>query len=101
MAAPLISAQLPISTGRHVGLALVYSATATQSKRVEDYGKDEPATKDLEKKWNGRIIHTFGDSFTEVEEKLIETRGAWWGEENVKSARRQQTMTDFRKVHAD
>lgn len=94
----LLSLGLPVSTGRHVGLALVYSATATQRQRVENYGKDKPVTGQYEGRWNGRIIHTIGDKFWEVEEKLAETRGQWWGEANLAFAKKQQIVTDTRIV---
>ncbi|KAF2790404.1 NAD(P)-binding protein [Melanomma pulvis-pyrius CBS 109.77] len=92
----LSSSGLPVSTGRHVGLALVYSATAMQRQRVENYGKDEPVTEQYEGRWNGRIIHTIGDTFWEVEEKLAETKGQWWGEANLAFAKKQQIVTDAR-----
>ncbi|KAI1208433.1 short chain dehydrogenase reductase [Annulohypoxylon truncatum] len=95
LAAPIMATGLPVSTARHVGLAVVYSATASQSRRVEDYGKDSEAT-DSGGRWNGRVIHTISDTFTEVEEMLIQTRPQWWGERNIELARKQQTATDLR-----
>ncbi|XXH02095.1 hypothetical protein Hte_008461 [Hypoxylon texense] len=95
MLAPIIAAQLPVSTGKHVGLAIAYSATARQSRRVEDYGKDGTAA-DVAGRWNGRVIHTLGDTFTEVEEALVQTRPQWWGQRNTELALAQQRVTDIR-----
>ena len=89
---------ISVSTAKHVGLAIVYSATAMQKKRVEDYGKDKPAEEGYEARWNGKIIHTIGDEFWEVEEGLVETRGRWWGEVNEERAGRQRVVTDQRNV---
>ncbi|KAF2653244.1 NAD(P)-binding protein [Lophiostoma macrostomum CBS 122681] len=89
---------LPIATTRHVGLALVYSATATQNRRVEDYGKDKPVPEDFEERWNGRVIHAIGEEYWEVEEKLAETRGVWWGEKNLKLTEKQRVVSDLREV---
>ncbi|KAF2120749.1 short chain dehydrogenase reductase [Lophiotrema nucula] len=94
----LVQLGLPVSTGRHVGLALVYSATATQSERVEDYGKDKPVSEDYRERWNGRIIHTIGDEFWEVEQKLVETRALWWGKGNLDLTMKQRIITDPRPI---
>lgn len=97
LAEPLVRARLPVSDGRHVGLAIVYSATAKQGSRVEDYGKDESVgSADWQERWNGRVIVTMGDAFVEVEERLIGTRGDWWGERNLELTKEQQKVTDFR-----
>jgi hypothetical protein len=50
LSAPLLEAKLPISSPRHVGLAIVYSATATQKRRVENYGKDEETEHSFEER---------------------------------------------------
>jgi hypothetical protein len=73
----------------------VYSATARQASRVEDYGRDEPL-KDQTERWNGRVILTLGDTYTEVEEPLIATRKQWVGENFEKLTIQQQKTTDFR-----
>ncbi|KAI0179449.1 short chain dehydrogenase reductase [Hypoxylon sp. FL1284] len=96
LAAPLVAAGLPVSTGRHVGLAVAYSATARQARRVEDYGRDEPEKAGAEAPWNGRVVHTLGDTYTEVEEALVRTRPRWWGQRNEELARAQQRATDMR-----
>ena len=86
----------PISTAHTVALALVYSATATEPRRVEDYGKDKPEEKEVERRWNGRVIVVLGDQYTEVEEKYADLRSVWLGEENAKLFRSQQAATDGR-----
>ncbi|KAJ4021178.1 hypothetical protein NW752_004185 [Fusarium irregulare] len=96
LAKPLMAAGLPVSSAEFVGRALVYSATAQQNKRVEDYGKDAPTT-DGKGSWNGRTILTLGDRYTEVEEPHAELRRYWLGWENTTLTRAQQAATDFRK----
>ncbi|KAI0889181.1 short chain dehydrogenase reductase [Annulohypoxylon maeteangense] len=100
LVAPILASGLPVSTARHAGLAIVYSATAKQSRRVEDYGKDSEDT-DSGGRWNGRVIHTISDTFTEVEDMLIQTRPQWWGKRNVELVRKQQTTTDTRDTMKD
>lgn len=95
---PIRAASLPVSTARHVGLALVYSAVARQSARVENYAGERLLENGKEEKWNGRVIVTLGDTWTEVEEQLVQLRPKWWGEENEKLTVDQQKMTDFRFV---
>lgn len=89
-----MAAGLPVSSAYVVGLAVVYSAVAQQKQKVESYGKDsdEPVTG----KWNGRTILTLGDSYTELEEPLAKLRPQWFGEDNTRLTRMQQTATDFR-----
>lgn len=89
-----------------VGLAVVYSAIATQEHRVEDYGKDVAGKgegegeKEGEKaRWNGRTILTLGDAYTEVEEVYAHLRPRWMGEENARLTRLQQAATDFREMN--
>lgn len=96
LAKPLMAAGLPVSSAEFVGRALVYSATAQQNKRVEDYGKDAPTT-DGKGSWNGRTILTLGDRYTEVEEPHAELRRYWLGWENTTLTRAQQAATDFRQ----
>ncbi|KAI0407188.1 hypothetical protein F4802DRAFT_554459 [Xylaria palmicola] len=97
LAAPLIAAGLPVSSAEFVGRALVYSATAKQTNRAENYGKDSPAT-DGPSRWNGRCILTLGDTYTELEEPQATLRPFWLGWENTRLTRAQQTATDFRQV---
>jgi len=94
----LVNLGLPVSTGRHVGLALVYSATATQHTRVENYGKDKPLEQGYEGKWNGRVIHTIGNQYFEVEEELAKSRETWWGKDNLELAMQQRIITDVREI---
>lgn len=91
-----MAAGLPVSTAHFVGLAIAYSATATQTSHVEPYGKD----RDIggAGKWNGRVILTLGDTYTEIEEPIARLRPQWFGEENTILTRKQQAATDFRPV---
>jgi hypothetical protein len=95
---PIMKAGLPISDAHFVGLALVYSATATQKRRVEAYGKDQESENGKEGRWNGRVILTMGDQYTELEERISDLRQSWFGKENLASTRMQQASTDFRPV---
>lgn len=89
-----------------VGLAIAYSATATQEHRVEDYGRDVPGKgtgegtgegiEQAKARWNGRTIFTLGDGYTEVEEPYALLKPEWMGKENARLTRLQQAATDFR-----
>ncbi|KAK0719005.1 hypothetical protein B0T21DRAFT_338959 [Apiosordaria backusii] len=99
---------LPIKTADEVALALVFSATATQKRKVDVYGKEKDSdifsTNEEDRKWNGRVILTAGTSpmkYTEVEEGLADLRGWWLGRENVKMVRMQQAVGDFRPFEVD
>ena len=94
LAQPLLAAGLPVSSADMVGLAIVYSAVAHQTRRVAEYGKD--TEEGGSGKWNGRVILTLGDRYTELEESIASTRDAWFGKENNTLTRAQQTATDFR-----
>jgi NAD(P)-dependent dehydrogenase (short-subunit alcohol dehydrogenase family) len=95
LAAPIMAAGAPVSTARHVALAVVYSATASQSHSVESYGNDGP--KQLGPgRWNGRVILTLGDKWTELEEPLAERRVEWFGAWNTEKTVLQQKLTDMR-----
>lgn len=74
----LVAEGLPISTADHVGLALVYSAIAKQSRHVEEYGQQQNEAEDGdESRWNGRVILTSGETYMEVEGPLAESRPVW------------------------
>ena len=92
----MIAAGLPVSSAYFVGLAVVFSAVATQSRQVEAYGKDERA--EIHGRWNGRSILTLGDTYTELEEPIASLRPQWFGKENTELTRAQQTATDFREA---
>ncbi|PYI24531.1 putative short chain dehydrogenase/ reductase [Aspergillus violaceofuscus CBS 115571] len=95
LAAPIMAAGAPVSTARHVALAVVYSATASQPHSVESYGNDGP--KQLGPgRWNGRVILTLGDKWTELEEPLAERRIDWFGAWNTEKTALQQKLTDMR-----
>ncbi|KAF1829170.1 NAD(P)-binding protein [Decorospora gaudefroyi] len=97
LAAPIIAAGLPVSTAEHVGRALVYAATARQPRRVAVYGKERAGEQYTGgERWNGRIILTLGDTYTELEEPLSDLRPWWFGRENERLTSLQQAATDSR-----
>ncbi|CAG8952970.1 hypothetical protein HYFRA_00003160 [Hymenoscyphus fraxineus] len=98
LAAPIQAAGAPISSAFHAGLAIVYSATAQQKKEVELYGKDDPARTLTPGRWNGRVILTLGDHWTELEEPVASLRPQWMGEYNTEKTSWQQKLTDMREL---
>ncbi|KAI2463951.1 NAD(P)-binding protein [Annulohypoxylon bovei var. microspora] len=101
LAAPIVAMGLPTSEASFVGRALVYAATAKQDRRVEVYGKE--SSDDLwlggdQERWNGRVILTLGDTYTELESSIADLRPYWFGQENLRLTRAQQAATDFRHV---
>ena len=101
LADPIIAAGLPVSSAHFVGLALVYSATAQETRQVEAYGRDKDSEMGRKARWNGRVILTLGDRYTEIEGPVASLRGQWFGEENTRMTRMQQAATDFRKgIHS-
>ncbi|KAJ0165188.1 Short-chain dehydrogenase reductase 3c [Colletotrichum tanaceti] len=96
LAAPIIQAGAPVSSAFHVGLAVVFSATATQDRQVEAYGRDDPAEVQSSGRWNGRVIVTLGDRWTEVEEPTASLRSRWFGEWPTEMTAFQQKLTDNR-----
>lgn len=96
LAAPIMAQGLPVSSAHFVGLALVHSATASQSRRVEVYGKETEVQKWTTERWNGRVILTLGETYTELEEPIADLRSFWFGRENLELTRKQQAATDFR-----
>ena len=96
LAAPIMAAGAPVSSAMHVGLAVVYSAVATQDHQVEAYGRDAPESINSPGRWNGRIILTLGETWTELEEPIAKLRTQWFGEYNTKMTAFQQTLTDTR-----
>ncbi|RYP59904.1 hypothetical protein DL769_008346 [Monosporascus sp. CRB-8-3] len=93
---PMVENGVVLSMSESVGLALVYSATAHQSRAVEAYGKDQETDLWRGGRWHGRCILTLGDTFTEIEEPLADLKPFWFGRENVQLTRIQQAATDFR-----
>ena len=91
-----MAAGLPVSTSEHVGLAVAYSAVATENRKVEPYGKDNAEIMRQKGRWNGRVILCLGDSYTELEQPIADLRGQWFGEKNMNLTRMQQAATDFR-----
>jgi len=100
LARPIMSAGLPVSSSHFVGLALVYSAFAKEQRQVEAYGKDKDGDIVREARWNGRCILTMGDRYTELEEPIANTKELWFGKENTRLTRLQQTTTDLREAVA-
>lgn len=98
LARPIIAAGLSVSTSEFVALAVAYSAVAQESRKVQGYGKDGGEWIQRPGRWNGRTILTLGDNFTELEEKLSESRSFWFGHENLEKTKMQQAATDFRDV---
>ncbi|KAI9739469.1 MAG: Short-chain dehydrogenase/reductase prx4 [Claussenomyces sp. TS43310] len=96
LATPLMAAGLPVSNAHFVGLAVVYSAVAHQTRTVEPYGKD--SDDEVAGKWNGRVIMTLGETYTELEEPIARLRPQWFGEQNTILTRKQQAATDFRHM---
>ncbi len=93
---PIKQFRLPLSSARHVGLALVYSAIAKENRKVEVYGKEENEQLNKVGRWNGRVILALGDTWTELEEPLADLKPQWFGEVNTALTKKQQAMTDFR-----
>ncbi|KAI9651900.1 MAG: hypothetical protein M1831_007522, partial [Alyxoria varia] len=96
------SKDMPVSPAHCVALAALFSATATESRRVELYGAEavEAFDKGPEAllrtgRWNGRVLFTMGDTYTEVEEDLTDMRVEWFGRTNLLEQRRQQELTEF------
>lgn len=96
LAQPIIAAGLPVSSAHFVGLALAYSATANEARRVEAYGKEKEDENERAGRWNGRVILTLGDHYTELEEPISRLRPEWFGKYNLEMTRMQQAATDFR-----
>ena len=92
LAEMLTAAGIPVSTPRFVALAIVFSATARQEDRVEDYGKDKPGTG--AGKWNGRTIFTLGEEYTELEEGISRLKPQWLGKKNTAVMETQQALSD-------
>ncbi|KAJ5408658.1 short chain dehydrogenase/reductase family oxidoreductase [Penicillium cosmopolitanum] len=95
LAAPILAAGAPVSMAQHVAVAVVYSATASQEHSVESYGNDGPEQLGPGR-WNGRVILTLGDKWTELEEPLAERRAGWFGAWNTEMTALQQKLTDMR-----
>ena len=92
----LTRAGLPLSTPYDIALALVFSATAKQRRRVTAYGKERENENDPGERWNGRVLFVSGNKYTEVEEQIAELRGQWLGREQDELLKRQQMLTDTR-----
>ena len=96
LAAPIIAAGLPVSNAHFVGLAVVYSAVATEKTKVDRYGKDTIEWTRSPGRWNGRTILTLGERYTELEGYFADSKERWFGAENLQQTKLQQAVTDFR-----
>ncbi|KAI8931176.1 hypothetical protein NX059_011528 [Plenodomus lindquistii] len=96
LAVPIKTAGGPISSAYHVGLAIAYSATARQQRAVELYGRDDASKAASPGRWNGRVIMTLGDRWTELEEPIASLRPNWFGQYNADMTAFQQRLTDMR-----
>lgn len=77
----------------------MYSATAKQSRRVEEYGQPKnDAEKNYESRWNGRVIVTSGERYMEVEESLAEARPMWLREESDTISRIDTVAANFART---
>lgn len=95
-AVPLIKGGIGINSAESIGLALVYSAVASEKRRVEVHGREPAERLNTPGRWNGRVILALGDKFREVEEVLADTREIWFGKQFCKWTMMQQAATDFR-----
>ncbi|KAJ2998233.1 hypothetical protein NUW58_g386 [Xylaria curta] len=99
LAAPIMAAGSPVSTSEHVGLAVAFSAVGMEDKQVDRYGKDpEAVKKHWPGRWNGRVILTLGDTWTEIEGPMADKRPEWLGEYQYTSTQNQQILTDNRPL---
>ncbi|PVH90809.1 short chain dehydrogenase reductase [Periconia macrospinosa] len=98
LAKPIMEAGAPVSSAYHAGLAIAYSATAKQSRQVEGYGRDTKEMIESEGPWNGRVILTLGDTYTELEEPMASLRSQWMGAYPTEKTAFQQVLTDTRGV---
>ena len=96
----LEEAGIPVSSPEEVALAIVYSANAMAKRRVEPYGRDKDDDDAQQARWNGRVIFTLGNRFTELEEPYADQVSSWFGEENKSMTRQQQILIDKRNFPA-
>ncbi|KAI0396352.1 short chain dehydrogenase reductase [Xylariaceae sp. FL0594] len=99
LAAPIIAAGSPVSTSEHVGLAVAFSAVGREERQVDRYGKDPEAVRaHWPGRWNGRVILTLGNTWTEIEGPLADKRPEWLGGYQYESTQNQQRLTDMRPL---
>ena len=96
LAVPMIHAGTPVSSPEHVALALVFSATARQTRRVDVYGREPDSLRDTPGRWHGRVIVAWGDRYIELEERMADLREQCFGAETLAMFRKQQEVTDMR-----
>lgn len=98
-AIPMLKAGVMVSDAGDVAKALLYSATAQETRRVETYGKEDPSELNKPGRWNGRVILQLGDKYLEVEELLCDRRdaGSFIGLEYLQLVKASQALTDWRE----
>lgn len=98
-AVPMLQTGVVVCDAGDVAKALVFSATAQETRRVEVYGKEDQSELAKPGRWNGRVILQLGDKFLEVEERLSDLResGSWIGPEHLTSVKKSQALTDWRE----
>lgn len=98
-AVPMLQAGVVVSTADDVAKALLFSATAQETRRVEVYGKEAQSELNQPGRWNGRVILQLGDKYLELEERLSDWRdaGSLTGQEHIKSIKKSQALTDWRE----
>lgn len=98
-AVPMLKAGVPVGKPDDTAKALVYSAVAQESRRVEVYGKEPQEEINKPGRWNGRVIIQLGDKFVEVEEHLADYRdsGTLFDKDTLDSIKRSQALTDWRE----
>ncbi|KAF9891425.1 hypothetical protein FE257_004281 [Aspergillus nanangensis] len=64
------------SDAHFVGLALVHSATASQTERVGVRYEERESQEWTTERWNGRMILTVNETYTELEEQFFDLQGS-------------------------
>ncbi|KAJ4104148.1 hypothetical protein NW760_010826 [Fusarium oxysporum] len=82
---------LPVRWAEFMDYALVYSATAKQNRRIEDYATSGKG------RWAIQAILTLSGRYTELEEQYAEIRRSWLRWENTTITRIQEAVTDSRQ----
>ena len=74
--------------------------SATKGARSTDGDEDNKSKKKNrgKRRWNGKVIMTLGNTYTEIEGPLAEFRPTWLGKENWRLIKAQQAQTDFRDL---
>ncbi|KAM4067578.1 cytochrome p450 [Hirsutella rhossiliensis] len=89
--AATISKLLP----KNLAAPIIQAGSPVSKRQVEAYGKDDPNEVRSLGRWNGRVILTLGDCWTELEEPIAALRLQWFGEYNTEKTAFQQVLTDM------